>query len=77
MTTADTRYLPVYAFKDRVRHWFYWLGQMLDFLNSVPCIEEIDSTFHPRPQESVLDFFLRNYARNRDSPIVFETIYAK
>jgi hypothetical protein len=77
MTTADTRYLPLYAFKDRVRHWFYWLGQMLDFQNAVPCIEEIDSTFHRRPQESVLYFLLINYARNRDIPIVSETIYAQ
>jgi hypothetical protein len=69
--------LPLYAFKDRVRHWFYWLDQMLAFPNAVHCIEEIDSTFHRRPQESVLDFLLRNYARDRDSPIVSETIYAK
>jgi hypothetical protein len=50
---------------------------MLDFQNAVHCIEEIDSTFHRRPQESVLDFLLINYARDRDSPIVSETIYAK
>jgi hypothetical protein len=50
---------------------------MLAFQNAVHCIEEIDSTFHRRPQESVLDFLLRNYARDRDSPIVSETIYAK
>jgi hypothetical protein len=69
--------LPLYAFGDRVGHWFYLLGQMLAFQNAVHCIEEIDPTFHRRPQESVLDFLLINYARNRDSPIVSETIYAK
>jgi hypothetical protein len=50
---------------------------MLAFQNAVNCIEEIDYTFHGRPKESVLDFLLINYARNRDSPIVSETIYAK
>gem|GEM_PF-2115918 len=70
--------MPLYAFKNRVRHWFYGLGQMLAFKNAVHCIEEIDSRFHRRPQESVLDFLLINYyARDRDSPIVSETIYAK
>jgi hypothetical protein len=69
--------LPLYAFKDRVSHWFYLLDQILAFQNAVHCIEERDSTFHRRPQESVLDFLLINYARNRDSPIVSETIYAK
>ena len=69
--------MPLYAFKNRVRHWFYWLGQMLAFQNAVNCIEEIDSTFHRRPKESVLDFLLINYARDSDSPIVSETIYAR
>ena len=77
IATADTRYLPLYAFGDRVRHCFYLLAQMRAFQNAVHSIEEIDSTFHRRPQESVLDFLLRNYARNRDSPIVSETIYPK
>jgi hypothetical protein len=69
--------LPLYAFGDRVRHWFYLLGQMLAFQNAVHCIEVIDSTFNRRSQESVLDFLLRNYARDRDSPIVSKTVYAK
>jgi hypothetical protein len=51
ITTADSRYLPLYAFKNRVSHWFYWLGQMLDFQNAVHCIEEIDSTFHSPPRK--------------------------
>lgn len=47
---------------------------MLGFQNAVHCIEEIDFTFHRRPNESVLAFLGITYARNRDSQIVSETI---
>ena len=61
IATTDSRRLPLYAFGDGMRRWFYLLGQMLVFQNAVHCIEEIDATFHPAAQS---DFtrLLVNYA---------------
>ncbi len=39
--------LPLYAFGDGMRRWFYLIGQMVVYKNSCHCIEEIDATFHP------------------------------
>ncbi len=61
IATTDSRRLPLYAFGDGMRRWFYLLGQMLVFQNAVHCIEEIDATFHPAAQ-SDFTHLLVNYA---------------
>ncbi len=48
--TKDGRVLPLYAFGDGMRRWFYLLGNMTAYRNAVHCIEEIDSMMHPASQ---------------------------
>lgn len=50
--TGDGRWIPSYAFGDGMRRWYYLLGQLMVWRNSVHCIEEIDATLHPAAHAS-------------------------
>jgi len=39
--------IPISLFGDGMRRWFYLIGNLITYKNSVHLIEEIDSTFHP------------------------------
>lgn len=45
--TRSGEKIPLYAFGDGLRRWFFLIGQMIIYNNAVQCIEEIDATFHP------------------------------
>lgn len=68
VSTDDNRRLPLYAFGDGVRRWYYLLGNMHIFRNSIHCIEEIDATFHTGAQ-SLLSQLLLNHAINFSNQI--------
>lgn len=57
--TTDDRVVPLYAFGDGMRRWYYLLGHMLVHRKAVHCIEEVDSTMHPASQEH----FCQNLAK--------------
>jgi len=44
--TKDNKIIPLHAFGDGMRRWFYLLGHLIVYKSAVHCIEEIDSTFH-------------------------------
>ena len=39
--------IPISLFGDGMRRWFYLIGSLITYRNSVHLIEEIDTTFHP------------------------------
>ena len=47
---SDNTMLPMYAFGDGIQKWFYVLGAMSLYKNSIICIDEVDSGFHPKAQ---------------------------
>jgi AAA15 family ATPase/GTPase len=46
----DGTILPLYACGDGVQRWFYMLGAVSLYKNSIICIDEIDTGFHPEAQ---------------------------
>lgn len=46
-------HIPLYAFGEGLRRWYYLLGGMLIFQNSLHCIDEIDAGFHHQVQTSL------------------------
>lgn len=46
----DGSILPLYACGDGVQRWFYMLGAVSLYKNSIICIDEIDTGFHPEAQ---------------------------
>ena len=46
----DGTILPMYAYGDGIQRWFYILGAMTLYRNSIICIDEIDTGFHPNAQ---------------------------
>jgi hypothetical protein len=68
VAVSDGRRIPIYAFGDGMRRWFYLLGQMLVYKYAAHCIEEIDSTFHPSVQGDISRLLLR-YAEQFDNQL--------
>ena len=64
--------LPLYACGDGVQRWFYILGAITIYKNSIICIDEIDSGFHPEAQK---DFSknLINYAEANNVQLFLTT----
>jgi AAA15 family ATPase/GTPase len=60
--------IPLYNFGDGMRRWFYLLGHMLVNKNAAHCIEEIDSTFHPKAQQD-LSKLLVQYAERYNNQL--------
>lgn len=52
---TDGTMLPLYAYGDGIQKWFYVMGAIAVYKNSMICIDEIDSGFHPSAQ---VDFSL-------------------
>lgn len=46
----DGSLLPMYAYGDGIQRWFYILGAIALYKNSIICIDEIDTGFHPSAQ---------------------------
>jgi hypothetical protein len=66
--TADSQVVPLYAFGDGMRRWYYLLGHMLVHRRAVHCIEEIDSTMHPASQ-ALFCRLLAKYAEQFDNQL--------
>ena len=56
--------LPLYACGDGIQRWFYILGAMALYKNSIICIDEIDTGFHHDAQEEFATHLIRNAVRN-------------
>lgn len=56
--------LPLYACGDGIQRWFYILGAMALYKNSIICIDEIDSGFHHGAQEEFATHLIRNAIKN-------------
>lgn len=46
----DGSYRPLYSFGDGLQRWFYIVGAITLYKNSIICIDEIDTGFHPSSQ---------------------------
>jgi hypothetical protein len=57
--TSNGRWLPLSAYGDGVRRWYYLLGQMLAYQQAVHCIEEMESTIHPEAQAHMIRGLVR------------------
>ena len=66
--TTSGQQMPLYAFGDGMRRWYYLLGQMVAYRNSVQCIEEIDATLHPAACRSLSPLIVE-YARKFDNQL--------
>lgn len=59
----DGSLLPLYAYGDGVQRWFYVLGCMALYRDSILCIDEVDSGFHPRAQSEFCRHLLEGSMR--------------
>ena len=64
VTRTGNKVLPLYACGDGVQRWFYILGIMILYKNSIICIDEIDTGLHYKAQTefsvNLVDYALRN-----------------
>ena len=64
VTRTGNKVLPLYACGDGVQRWFYILGIMILYKNSIICIDEIDTGLHYKAQAefsvNLVDYALRN-----------------
>ncbi|WP_044917239.1 AAA family ATPase [Butyrivibrio sp. WCE2006] len=60
----DGTSLPLYAYGDGVQRWFYIIGALSIYKNSIICIDEIDTGFHPGAQadfcKNVSEYAIKN-----------------
>lgn len=68
----DDTYLPMYAYGDGVQRWFYILGAIALYKNSIICIDEIDSGFHPEAQYEFSEH-LASYAMENNVQLFLTT----
>lgn len=68
----DGSFLPMYAYGDGIQRWFYILGAIALYKNSIICIDEIDSGFHPNAQ-SEFCMHLSKYARENNVQLFLTT----
>ena len=61
---SGDKVLPLYACGDGVQRWFYILGIMILYKNSIICIDEIDTGLHYKAQAefsvNLVDYALKN-----------------
>lgn len=62
---ADGTMLPIYAYGDGVQKWFYLLGLFTSRKDSIVCVDEIDSGFHPGAQRGFCTSLAKSIVRNR------------
>ncbi len=60
----DGSYLPMYTYGDGVQKWFYVLGALAIYKDSIICIDEVDTGFHPAAQVSFCVSMVKNAIRN-------------
>lgn len=68
----DDTYLPMYAYGDGVQRWFYILGAIALYKNSIICIDEIDTGFHPEAQYEFSEH-LASYANENNVQLFLTT----
>lgn len=61
---TDGTALPIYAYGDGVQRWFYILGAIELYKNSIICIDEIDVGIHPEAQEVFCSNLIKYAKRN-------------
>ena len=59
----DGSLLPLYTYGDGVQRWFYILGCLALYRDSILCIDEIDSGFHPKAQEEFCRHLIEDTVR--------------
>lgn len=60
----DGNYLPLYAYGDGVQKWFYIFGALTMFKQSIICIDEVDTGFHPDAQTDFCVSMMQTAIRN-------------
>lgn len=68
----DNTTLPLYAYGDGVQRWFYILGAIALYKNSIICIDEIDCGFHPKAQ-SEFSKHLVQYSKSNNVQLFLTT----
>lgn len=68
----DGSYLPLYSFGDGIQRWFYILGAVALYKNSIICIDEIDTGFHPSAQVKFC-MHLSKYAKENNVQLFVTT----
>lgn len=68
----DGTTLPLYAYGDGVQRWFYILGAIALYKNSIICIDEIDTGFHPAAQGE-FSKHLAQYSKNNNVQLFLTT----
>lgn len=56
--------LPMYAYGDGIQRWFYILGCLSLYKNSIICIDEIDAGFHHSAQQEFSSNLVKNAIKN-------------
>ena len=60
----DDGVLPMYACGDGIQRWFYILGALSLYKNSIICIDEIDAGFHHSAQQEFSLNLVKNAIKN-------------
>ena len=60
----DGSFLPMYTYGDGVQKWFYILGVLTMYKNSIICIDEVDTGFHPAAQVCFCVSMIQTAIRN-------------
>jgi hypothetical protein len=61
---SDGSLLPLYSYGDGVQKWFYTLGAMSLYKNSILCIDEIDVGLHPKAHSVFASSIVKTAERN-------------
>lgn len=60
----DGTYLPMYAYGDGIQRWFYIFGAITLYKDSILCIDEIDTGFHPNAQRQLCKHLVQYAEKN-------------
>ena len=61
----DRRMLPLYSYGDGVQKWFYLIGTMVLCKDSIVCVDEVDTGFHPLAQKEFCANLIHAAQENR------------
>ena len=61
---TDGETLPLYTYGDGVQRWFHIIGSMMLYRDSVICIDEADTGFHPAVQHEFSRSLIRSAEKN-------------
>lgn len=68
----DDSILPMYAFGDGIQRWFYIIGALVLYNNSIICIDEIDTGLHKKAQKEFC-YHLLKYAKRQNTQLFVTT----